>query len=120
MPNRAHMQAPPEEPFARARWFDARWEGLLRHIPLTEAPRGWAALGDLERRVFPPSRPYTAREWLGGSLDPACPACGVETEDGTVELTEDGRFHVVFQSCGHEFLVSEADLRARVRHAGDS
>ena len=109
------MLCPPLNLFERARWVDANLPALLEGIPLAAARDGWSAVSKLEAQIFPGS---SGSDWLhGGILDPTCPACGVETDEGTVARAGDV-FHVTYQTCGHVLEMDDADLRARVRHAG--
>ncbi len=118
MPSRADMLCPPAGAFERAAWLDENLPQLLRGIPLATARGGWAGVAQLEGALFP--RVPLASQALGGELDPACPACGVETDDGVVERAGE-LFRVTYRSCGHVSELTEAELRARVRpHAGDA
>lgn len=107
MANRNHMQVVPIDPFERAEWLDQRLDKLLRQRPLAAGIQG---LADLEEQVFP--RPCVL------PLDPACPECGRETEDGSVQRVGD-LFRVVYD-CGHAFDVTEAELQSRMRDGRDA
>lgn len=107
MANRSRMQTPPADLFERAEWLDTHLPRALAQIPLHLGMQGVAGF---EAQVFPQRVPTIG-------LDPACPQCGVETDEGTVEQ-EGERFRVSYGSCGHVFLVSPDELRARVGHAG--
>ncbi len=113
MPNRAHMEVPPANRFERAEWLDERLPRMLTRIPME---LGWGGVAALEREVFP----SVQSDFLGGTLDPACPACGVETEEGTFERVGE-LWRVTYRSCGDVFDLTESELRARVRpHAGNA
>ncbi len=108
MPNRSEMLCPPVGRYARAAWLDEHLPDLLRGIPLSSMRGGWAVVGQLERTLFP----NRASDFLGGELDPACPACGVETDEGSV--SRQGADFLVAYGC-HTVVMSEAELRARVK-----
>ena len=102
MANRNHMQVVPIDRFERAEWMDARLHKLLRQRPLAAGIQG---LAQLEEQVFP--RPCVL------PLDPACPECGLETEDGSVQRV--GDLFRIFYDCGHWFEVTEVALQGRMR-----
>lgn len=110
MPSRRDMLCAPEGRWDRAQWIDENMPIHLAHLPLTR--EGWGEVAKLERHLFPP--PMTA--FLGGPLDPTCPACGIETDEGTVERVGQ-LFRVHYQTCGCVYDLTEEQLRSRVRHA---
>lgn len=100
MPNINRELAVPTNRFERALWLDETLPCLLARVPLHA---GLAGVAELEASFFPQSLP----------LDPTCPVCGVETDEGRVDL-RDGVYHVRFESCGHELCLSRAELEARM------
>lgn len=103
MPSRADLLCVPESPFERAEWASAHWIDLIRSAPLSRAREGWAVVADLEAELFPAPNVVP--------LDPACPECGVETEEGTIEL--EGDAYRVSYGCGHVFLMTTEQIHAR-------
>ena len=113
MPSRADMLCPPLNLFERARWVDANLPALLEGIPLAAARDGWAAVSKLEAQIFPGS---SGSDWLhGGILDQVEPAAKRPEQQ---QHRAGDVFHVTYQTCGHVLEMDDADLRARVRHAG--
>jgi hypothetical protein len=94
------MLCVPEGDFARAAWLSEHWEQILKEVPLARAAQGWGTVADLEAAIFP--RPEIV------PLDPACPVCGVETDDGSIERIGD-QFRVSYQSCGHVVVMSASE-----------
>lgn len=105
MANRAHMQAIPEGPWARARWLEAQFDRVLQEIPMRD---GLERLAEFEQKLFP------RRNFL--PLDPTCPECGQETEDGTVDRLGDV-FRITYD-CGHVLELTELELHERLRVDG--
>lgn len=111
MPSRADQLCVPERRSDRAAWIDEHLPELLRGVPLQGD--GWGGVARLERTIFPPQ----VSTFLGGPLDPTCPTCGVETDEGTVQRVGE-LFRVTYQTCGCVYDLTEEQLRSRVRHAG--
>lgn len=109
MPSRRDMLVAPHGLFERATWLDETLGRHMLHVPLDA---GWAGIARLEAKVFP--KPVS--EYLDGTFDPTCPECGVETEEGTVERGASS--WRVSYGC-HAFDMTEEQLLARVRRAGD-
>lgn len=107
MASRNRMMVAPVDRFQRAAWLE---ETLPKHLSHVALERGWEGLAELESRIFP----KLAKDFLGGPLDPTCPSCGVETDEGTVAGNGD-TFRVDY-GC-HVFQMTEEQLRSRVRHA---
>jgi lysyl-tRNA synthetase class I len=103
--NRNHMSIIPIERWARARWLEENLDQVLGSLPMDS---GMERLAAFEAYLFPPPN-YMP-------LDPTCPECGVETEDGTVESAGD-LFHVTYD-CGHTLELTRADLQARLQPHG--
>lgn len=101
MANRSRMDMIPPGIWERAEWLDERLHRMLREIPLHFGLQG---ISDLEAELFP------RRHHL--PLDPRCPLCGIETDDGSIERRGD-EFRVLYHSCGHESVMSAAELEAR-------
>lgn len=98
MASRASQLMVPEDPFERAEWLSTHWLELLAGTPLSA--EGWGVVARLEREIFP-------RAAVAVDMDPACPQCGVETDDGTVERIAPGMVRVSYFTCGHSFEVSD-------------
>ncbi len=109
MPSRADQLCVPEGRWERAAWLDEHFDRLLAGVALD--PGGWAGVARLEGTLFPKA----VSDYLGGRLDPACPECGMECDEGTVERV--GPVFRVDYGC-HAFEMTEEQLRSRVRHAG--
>lgn len=112
MPNKDRQGVIPEGRFERAAWVEEHLPTLLESVPLQYS---WAGVAELERQLFS----SLAKDFLGGHLDPVCPACGVATEQGTVARAGE-YWRVTYQSCGDVFDWTEAELQSRVRRAGDA
>ena len=102
MPKRTRQLVAPQGSFERARFIERNWLEMLKRHPLSR--EGWDAVGYMEDRLFP--RPI--------GLDPRCPQCGVETEEGTVERRGDS-FEVRY-GCGHTLVMSQLELQQRMQH----
>jgi hypothetical protein len=103
MPSRADLLCVPTGIFDRARWVAEHWPELIEDFPLSG--QGWSCVSALEEHLFA----RVVRE-----LDPACPVCGVETEDGSFQRHPEG-FRVSYESCGHSVLMSAVELEGRMR-----
>lgn len=114
MPSRADMPCVPEGAWNRSAWLEENLRLVLEQIPMA---LGWAGIARMEQQFFP--RTPLVRDALGGPLDPTCPACGLETDEGTVKR-EGKAFLVSYQSCGHEIVMTAHELEQRIRHAGES
>ena len=101
MANRAHMEAIPPGRFERVLWLDEKLDKVLAEIPLHFGLEGLAAF---EAQLFP------RRQHL--PLDPACPVCGVETDEGAIER-QGAEFIVRYESCGHVLIMTEGEIEAR-------
>lgn len=101
MANRNHMLMVPPDPFARAVWLEEHMDVVLRTI---EMDSGLERFAELEAQLFPRRRVLP--------LDPKCPECGHETEDGSVERSGDA-FRVIYD-CGHVLELSAAELESRL------
>lgn len=107
MPNRNDMDVVPRDVFERAEWVEGQLPKMFRMIPLHLGLGGFA---ELEAKLFPRS------QFL--PLDPECPECGEQTEDGRVERA--GEHWRVVYDCGHVILFTAEDLQARVQAHGRS
>lgn len=103
MPDRAHMMEVPEGGFPRAAWLDENLSRLLETLPLHE---GWSAIARAERVLFPDPRILP--------LDPRCPTCGQETEDGRVSRSPDTETYLIHYDCGHVLELTRAELESRL------
>ena len=108
MPNVNRDLVVPGDRFARARWLDENLPEFLKRAPLH---LGIAGVREIERQIFPSVVP----------LDPTCPQCGVETDDGRVELDDLRQvYRVTFESCGHVLEMTRAELEARCQPTAKS
>jgi hypothetical protein len=107
MANRNHMQVVPNGRWARARWLDEHFPKILQEMPYDG---GLSAIAQLERRLFPPA-PLMP-------LDPTCPECGRETEEGTVERSADRQCYRIRYDCGHVLELTEEEISQKLRGDG--
>lgn len=105
MANRNRMPFVPNGRYDRARWVEENLVRVLHQIPLCAGMEG---LARMEQSLFPkPNRM---------PLDPTCPECGHETDDGTVERCDDV-FRVRYD-CGHVLELTLEQLNARLEIRG--
>lgn len=104
MPNHNRQIPVPADPYERAIWLDERLPQLLRRVPLHS---GFSGVADIERTFFP------RRNIL--PLDPTCPICGVETDDGRVDRNPETEIYTVHYDCGHVLELTAQELEGRLR-----
>lgn len=103
MPSVHRQLAVPRNLYERALWIDEELPELMRRVPMHLGIQGVA---HIESAFFPKHAPIVP-------LDPTCPTCGVETDDGQVERIGDV-YRVAFESCGHVLEMTAAELESRL------
>lgn len=103
MPSVHRQLCVPRNLYERALWIDEELPYLLGRVPMH---LGLGGVQRLEATFFPKQAPIVP-------LDPKCPTCGMETDDGQVERIGD-RYRVVFDSCGHVLDMTASELESRL------
>ena len=103
MPNANQQTCVPKNLFERAVWIEHQLPELIARIPMH---LGIAGVSRIEELFFPKAPPIIP-------LDPTCPKCGLETDDGRVQRVGES-FQVVYETCGHVVEMTAAELEPRL------